>query len=167
LQNGLPRLLKLNPTISIVVLDSIASLFRIQDENIPNPWQHRSTMFFQISSLCKSLSSVYQIPFLVINEATTKIANTDNAFVSSSNQRLQPALGLSWSQCVNSTFFVTRGATTTIQSQSQSQPEVNQPTTRSTVPVVRRLLRCIKSPRAPANATVEFYIDYRGAVRIK
>ena len=61
LKNGLPRLLKLHPTISVVVLDGIASLFRLQEESHPNPWHYRSTLFFQISSLCKTISSTFNL----------------------------------------------------------------------------------------------------------
>jgi RecA/RadA recombinase len=145
----LPRLLQLHPTISLVVLDGIANLFRIQDENRPNPWHHRSTTFFQLANACKTLASAHQVPFLVLNEATTRIGNSDG------QSHLEPALGLSWAQCVNSTFFVTRGHGTYTPSQS------------STTSVSRRILRCIKSPMVPKNAVVEFYIDYRGTVRIK
>jgi hypothetical protein len=37
----------------------------------------------------------------VLNEATTQIGNSDG------QSHLEPALGLSWAQCVNSSFFVT------------------------------------------------------------
>ena len=126
-------------TISLVVLDGIASLFRLLPEyelSSPssqtqyhyknNPWHHRATTFFQISNLCKKLSSKYDVPFVVTNECTTRIPDSDTSNLPTNEGRmdrhrnqnhqrsfLEPALGLAWSQCVNCRFFVRRSGTET------------------------------------------------------
>lgn len=167
LETKLEGLLQLHhPNVSVVVLDGIANLFRgiqEEEENTPNPWQHRATMFFRISSRCKQLSSSYQTPFLIINEATTKIANTNENLPPTHKNQLQPALGLSWAQSVNSTFFVTRGGAGTDRKSAPSDSDESQPNQT----VSRRLLKCIKAPHLPGNEIVSFFIDHRGTFRIK
>jgi len=161
LRTNLPRLLRKHPGISVVVLDGIATLFRLlpdeaeqqqqqqqqqnddtktnDDDNEArgfgggggtgsNPWQHRAATFFQISNLCKELSSRFEVPFVVLNECTSKIpagiatggapAGRWDSTVRYRRQQQQqkrgpnaasePALGLAWSQCVNCSFFVRR-----------------------------------------------------------
>ena len=162
LQTALPRLLNLhNPTISLVVLDGIANLFRLETNH-----QKRSNLFFQLSSRCKAISDQFKIPFLIVNAATTKIQNENNNPFGNSSSFLEPALGLSWAQCVNSTFFVTRQAGTTTTTTTTTIPTTTQSNQSTTITVPRRILRCVKSPQVPANAAIEFYIDCRGTVRI-
>ena len=151
LRNNLPRLLKLHPTISVVILDGIATLFRgykQENETLKNPWQDRSSKFFQISSSCKALSFEYRVPFLVTNEATSRI--TSNTSVNDKSN-LEPALGLSWSQSINTSLFVTRGSSLT------AGDSVNR----------RRILRCLKSPHTSSKRSAEFTIESHGATRIK
>lgn len=135
LRDGLPRLLSLHrPTITLVVLDGIADLFRV-DEDGPggngeqggegqrgadvgggggtNRWHRRSVTFFQVSALCKALSSTYQVPFVVVNGATSRGGTAQQgdgaAWMTTTMTDAEPALGLAWSQCVNCRFWVTRG----------------------------------------------------------
>ena len=156
LTTNLDRLLHQNPTISLVILDGIANLFRFLPEYEPqsssqqqqssqhynnnNPWHHRAITFFQISNLCKELSTKYEVPFVIINECTTKIPNdtittsTDTGgttFHRNYQQKqlpvLEPALGLAWSQCVNCRFFVRRlGVMTTTYNNSNNSSDHQQ-----------------------------------------
>ena len=155
LVHNLPRLLKYHPTISVVILDGIATLFRgykYENENLANPWHDRSSKFFQISSKCKELSFHYQVPFLVTNEATSRIASTTTSGhnIDSMKSNLEPALGLSWSQSINASFFVTRKSSLTESENSNK----------------RRIIRCNKSPHVPSNTVEEFVIEPRGATRL-
>ncbi len=157
LSTRLPKLLATHParTVRLIVLDGIAHIFRHAEDIIGMPsrqhWQARSVTFFKLSSLCKRLSDQFQIPFVIVNQATTRI----DALSSTTNQedRLEPALGLSWKQCVNSSFFVTSREAIFLPSNSGA-------------PVRRRRLECLKAPHVPNQATMEFYIDQRGTVRI-
>jgi Rad51 len=195
LEDKLPRLLRLDPNISLVVLDSLASLFRVNEEignnnynghenlksfgnhhhyhNDKNrndtPWKNRATAFFKIATHCKSISDKYQLPFVIVNDATTKIEPSSpwNYRVVSSSQ--EPALGLSWSQCVNASYFVARlterGATpATFQTQSPMSQTDAQPQQARTI--IRRALRCLRSPKLASDTTILFQIDDRGAVPI-
>lgn len=160
LTKSLPKLLASHPpkSIRLIVLDGIAHIFRhAEDGNgMPNRqhWQTRSVNFFTISSHIKRLSNQFQIPFVILNQATTRIEVFPSTLCcTKEGDRLEPALGLSWKQCVNSSFFVTRTSATFLPSNT-------------TIAVSRRRLECIKAPHVPTKAAMEFYIDQRGTVRI-
>jgi hypothetical protein len=152
LQYGLPKLLESHRDTRVVVLDDIASLFRqAEHEGVLDRryWQERSSTFFQLSTVCKKLSEQYEIPFVILNQATTRIQDDIGT---SSSSRLEPALGLSWRQCVNASFFVDN-TSTLVRSKSNA-------------PARKRRMVCLKSPRIPSQAVIEFYIDERGTVRL-
>jgi hypothetical protein len=150
LSKKLPSLLTQHPGISVVILDNIATLFRYQDDpGLANPWHTRSATLFQCSAICKQLSTHYQIPFLIINQVTTKLSHSDSNSNSnppplSSQQHafLEPALGLSWSQCCNATWFLTRC--------SESS--------------TRRVLSCRRSPTTANDTSVVFTIEKEGTL---
>jgi RecA/RadA recombinase len=157
LQRGLPKLLTMHSSdIRVVVLDEIASLFRYAEHDgilDRTYWQERSLSFFKLSTLCKQLSEQHQIPFVILNQATTRIQH-GGSNCNTTGGRLEPALGLSWRQCVNASFFVDN---TSIMIKSNS----------STSALTRkRRLVCLKSPRISSLAVMEFYIDDRGTVRL-
>lgn len=110
LYEKLPRLLQRETDIQVVVMDSIASLFRFQEEqqipygiqqNNSNWWLERASIFFDVSIRCRYLSDVHKTPFLILNEVTTKISALGGSF-----SKLEPALGLSWSQCCNASYMI-------------------------------------------------------------
>jgi RecA/RadA recombinase len=141
LSKKLPFLLTQHPGISVVILDNIATLFRYQDDpGLANPWHTRSATLFQCSAICKQLSTHYQVPFLIINQVTTKLLSNSNHTLSSQHSSLEPALGLSWSQCCNATWFLTR------RSESSSC----------------RILSCRRSPTTANDISVEFTIETEG-----
>jgi hypothetical protein len=80
----------------VVILDDIATLFRVLEGSIVS----RSATLFALAASLKRLSDKYQVPILVLNQVTTK--GND---ISSINE---PALGLSWAQCVNQAYSVTK-----------------------------------------------------------
>ena len=152
LSKKLPTLLTQHPGISVVILDNIATLFRYQDDpGLANPWHTRSATLFQCSAICKQLSTHHQIPFLIINQVTTKMSNSNSNSTSnhpplSSRQQqqmsLEPALGLSWSQCCNATWFLSR--------RSESS--------------TGRVLSCRRSPTTATDTSVEFTIEKEGTL---
>lgn len=216
LKSSLPKLLLASspPSMRLVVLDGIADLFRHADHHnhhdlgggstttkMPGRehYQERSAAFFQISKLCKQLSEEFQVPFVVLNQATTRIDDTTSPTTTTTTttstssraagtnhhhqqqhtagneDRLEPALGLSWKQCVNASFFVTATQVTYQPSHQSSSSTTTRSTTTSSITnkstgqqdlVRRRTLKCLKSPHVPGNATLPFYIDHRGTVRI-
>jgi hypothetical protein len=142
LSKKLPSLLTQHPEISVIILDNIATLFRYQDDpGLANPWHTRSANLFQCSAICKQLSTRYQVPFLIINQVTTILSNSNQQPLSSQHSSLlEPALGLSWSQCCNATWFLTRC--------SESS--------------TRRVLSCRRSPTTGNDTSVEFTIEKEG-----
>jgi len=200
LTTSLGRLLHHHRTISVVVLDGIANLFRIIPEyelssstqsssqyHYNNPWHHRAVTFFQISKLCRELSSKFEVPFVVINECTSKIPNDTTTTGETLHRRmkqqtvvLEPALGLAWSQCVNCRFFVSRSGEMThsnsSSSNNQQQQQQESISTATTTPtsnsnntnkVYRRLLHCLKAPHISSeSAKSEFSIDSSGVIPI-
>jgi RecA/RadA recombinase len=179
LQTSLPRLIGMHPTISVVVLDGIANLFRLLPEqqqqqnhrasNNSNPWHDRAVTFFQISNLCKELSSRFEIPFVVLNECTSRIQNV----VAQHQQQkavLEPALGLAWSQCVNCSFFVRRCESNdriidTSSSRNQYSNTGNKQQQQKSG--CSRILQCLKAPHVSSeSSTATFWIDRSGIIPI-
>ena len=80
--------------IGIIVIDSMAGLFRISDEGQSSSWYvRRSGILFQAAAQLKKLSSQYHVPVVVVNQVSGSTT---------------PALGLSWSHCINCRYFITR-----------------------------------------------------------
>jgi hypothetical protein len=169
LQVRLPKLLGEHST-SVVIIDGISNLFRIQEteedvygntrtDNSSMWHQQRAITFFQISNLCKLLSTQFQSPFVIINQATTRIIENDDGNTTNTNRttatrttKLEPALGLAWSQCVNSTFFVTR------KEQQETLSSLTSSSSRR-----RRLVQCLKAPHISSdNSFWEFTVDQSG-----
>ncbi len=115
--------------IGLIVLDSVAGLFRtpqdisMSSENDPKRrrtgyasatsssgsgsissaplyYAQRSEMLFQISAKLKQISDQYGVHIVVINQVTGK-----------GSGKVVPALGLSWSNCVNDRFLLGRRET--------------------------------------------------------
>lgn len=189
LRTSLPRLLRMHNTTSVVVLDGIANLFRLLPErqqhrlycsnfkkndraNRSNPWHDRAVTFFQISNLCKELSSRFEVPFVVLNECTSRIPT---AVEQQPKAVLEPALGLAWSQCVNCSFFVSRESTRTSNTTTvpwrndgkikQSSRENNCNNEKNQKNVCHRILHCLKAPHVSSeHSTAKFWIDRSGVI---
>ena len=90
--------------LGIIVLDSLAGLYRIAEDDggqdtTPSKeyYMHRSAMFYTIAAQLKRLSERYGVYFVVVNQVT---ASFDHGVI--------PSLGLSWSNCVSERYFVFR-----------------------------------------------------------
>jgi RecA/RadA recombinase len=101
LHEELPKVMEQNPTISLVVFDSITSIFVMSCENYPSEAIERSLYLFKVSSQMKKLSEMHLAPFLVINQVRANVT-------SSINDDVIPALGLSWKSCINQRYFLSR-----------------------------------------------------------
>ncbi|CAJ1966833.1 unnamed protein product [Cylindrotheca closterium] len=176
---GLPKLLKeqqdgihdassnSSSRISLVVLDGIATLFRQKEKG--QSWVDRSAHFFQIASICQRLSHEHQVPFVFTNEATCKLSNSDSSIGGLlASSQLEPALGLSWAQCINSSYFVQKqqGYDHHQSSNNNSYNNSNNNNNNNNKDNNKRVLKCIKSPHMDTNVKAEFAIEQRGIVRI-
>ncbi|KAI5311579.1 hypothetical protein L3X38_040752 [Prunus dulcis] len=103
--------------VKLIVIDSIAALFRSQYQTTPADLKRRSEMFFNISGTLKGLANKYGLaggchqPSGGFYWATSwsewgevgKLGVLDT-----SGRRVSPALGLAWAHCINSRVFLAR-----------------------------------------------------------
>ncbi|XP_076898715.1 DNA repair protein XRCC3 homolog [Bidens hawaiensis] len=105
--------------IKLIVIDSIAALFRSDFDNTPNDLKRRSSLFFKISSLLKSHAHRFGIAVVLTNQVVDSFDSGEGSssggvrvgnleFMYTSGRRVCPALGLSWANCVNSRLFLSR-----------------------------------------------------------
>ncbi|KAL2465770.1 DNA repair protein XRCC3-like protein [Abeliophyllum distichum] len=100
--------------IRLIVIDSIAALFRSEFDNTPLELKRRSSMFFKIASKLKSQAQKFGLAVVVTNQVMDVIESSGNLRIGnsgvlcSSGRRVCPALGLSWANCVNIRLFLWR-----------------------------------------------------------
>ncbi|XP_042485765.1 DNA repair protein XRCC3 homolog [Macadamia integrifolia] len=102
--------------VKLVVIDSIAALFRSEFENTPADLKRRSSLFFRISGKLKSQAKRYGLAVVVTNQVVDFVASDgvnglrvgNMRCLYSSGRQIFPALGLAWANCVNSRLFLSR-----------------------------------------------------------
>ncbi|KAG0533440.1 hypothetical protein BDA96_04G193700 [Sorghum bicolor] len=95
--------------IRLILLDSIASLFRADFDASPADLRRRSALFFQISAKLKELAYRHQCVVVVTNQVVDVVEEgAGNTVAWSSGRRVSPALGIAWANCVNMRLFLTR-----------------------------------------------------------
>ncbi|XP_051216869.1 DNA repair protein XRCC3 homolog [Lolium perenne] len=93
----------------VILLDSIASLFRADFDASPADLKRRTGLFFKISAKLKELAYRHKCVVVVTNQVVDVVeGNTGNTMAWSSGRQVSPALGLSWANCVNTRLFLTR-----------------------------------------------------------
>lgn len=105
--------------LRLVVVDSIAALFRSEFDNTAVDLRRRSALFFRISAELRRVARRFRLAVVVTNQVVDfvgeaggsngnglKIGNLRS--LRSSGRRVCPALGLGWSNCVNSRLFLSR-----------------------------------------------------------
>ena len=124
---------------SLVVIDSIAALFRLEYD--ASAARERSMLLFDITTTLKWIGSTHNTLIVVTNQATANITT----FATNSTEWV-PALGLSWSNCVNVRVRVTK---------TQMRHEITR--REETVVTHPRGERQIQPPRAVAIRSI--YVD--------
>ncbi|KAJ1387659.1 Rad51/DMC1/RadA [Sesbania bispinosa] len=100
--------------VRVIVVDSIAALFRSDFDNTYLDLKERSSLFFKISGKLKSLAKRFGLVVLVTNQVVDFIEGSSDIRIGnftelySSGRRVCPALGLAWANCVNSRLFLSR-----------------------------------------------------------
>ena len=97
--------------IKLIVIDSIAALFRSDFDNTPLELKRRSSLFFKISGELKSLANRFGLAVVVTNQVGDLIGVNEGLNLPSlysMGRRVCPALGLAWANCVNSRLFLSR-----------------------------------------------------------
>nr|XP_043622989.1 DNA repair protein XRCC3 homolog [Erigeron canadensis] len=112
------RLEKGNETrlnVKLIVIDSIAALFRSDFENNAGDLKKRASLFFKISSVLKTYANRFGIAVVLTNQVVDLMGDNDGLSgvrvgnleeMYTSGRRVCPALGLSWANCVNSRLFL-------------------------------------------------------------
>lgn len=128
--------------LRLIVIDSIASLYRGADEHSNEKSYHvdRSGFFFQLSQFLRFLSDVYGVAVIVVNQASSSMNEDDPSS--------HPALGLSWSQCIHTRLWLSKGTSTLVLQGSKSAQPI-------------RKLRVVFSPAVPDSA-VDYVITSEG-----
>ncbi|GAB4853574.1 hypothetical protein Ancab_017765 [Ancistrocladus abbreviatus] len=103
--------------VKLIVIDSIAALFRSEFENTPVDLKRRSSLFFRISGKLKALANKFGLAVVVTNQVVDFVGSNDGlnglktgnlGCLYSSGRRVCPALGLAWANCVNVRLFLSR-----------------------------------------------------------
>lgn len=103
--------------IKLIVIDSIAALFRSDYENTPSDLKRRSSSFFRISGKLKALANKFGLAVVVTNQVVDFVESNDGigglrignlGCLNSSGRRVCPALGLAWANCINVRLFLSR-----------------------------------------------------------
>ncbi|CAI5742048.1 unnamed protein product [Peronospora destructor] len=108
LQARLPTLLEEQNT-KLVVLDSVAALFRLESTSSVKDAVKRSRTMFHMANCMRILSDEYGVVFIVTNQVT---GDFDPRSAATGNGQ-RPALGLTWSHCINQRLMITRNADST------------------------------------------------------
>jgi DNA-repair protein XRCC3 len=125
LDERLPHLLR-QQNVKLVVIDSIAALFRGEVTGCVEDLTQRSALLLHMGATMKRLSHRYQLPFVVVNQVNDVFSNSNSsttAFASSSSRQVAPAMGLSWSHCVNTRIMLSRIAGPNEWSHHQLDPQ--------------------------------------------
>jgi DNA-repair protein XRCC3 len=144
-----------NPPPSLVIIDSIAALFRIEYD--VNAVPERSRILFDITTTLKWISTTHNALIIATNQATANMS----AFATNPEEWV-PALGLSWANCVN---VRVRIAKTQLKHEIEVGPIRSSPVGELPVEVQRMVpVRTIYVEVSPIRQEVkgQFYIDNAG-----
>lgn len=144
LEYKLPSLL-MQQNIKLIVVDSIAALFRA--EYVPSQHSARAKLLKNIGSRLNYLSCKHSAAVVCVNQVTAAInhGSNDPPFQS----EVLPALGLAWADIPNMRIMLHRDESVTecdLQKEVQSSP---------------RCLRVLSAPHLP-NITLSYTIDSSG-----
>ncbi|KAK9705827.1 hypothetical protein RND81_07G085000 [Saponaria officinalis] len=103
--------------VRVIVIDSIAAVFRSEFENTPADLKRRSSFFFKIAGRLKELAEKFGLAVVVTNQVVDFVGSNDGInglrignlrYFYTSGRRVCAALGLAWANCVNTRLFISR-----------------------------------------------------------
>ncbi|CAO2817569.1 unnamed protein product [Amaranthus hypochondriacus] len=103
--------------VKLIVIDSIAALFRSQFDNTPADLKERSSLFFKISGKLRGLAEKFGLAVVITNQVVDFVGNDEGinglqignlSCLYTSGRRVCPALGLAWANCVNTRLFISK-----------------------------------------------------------
>ena len=144
LRHRLPALLDRNGNIKLIVIDSIAALFRSQYET--SELLLRSSDMKTVVSLLHGLIYSHKITIICTNQITADFACPGG---------VKPALGLLWSNSVNARIILERNET--VDGEEELQDNIK---------LVPRVLKVDMAPHLPVR-TMQYCIDDNGVFGLK
>ncbi|OAY59110.1 DNA repair protein XRCC3 homolog [Manihot esculenta] len=117
--------------VRLIVIDSVAALFRSEFDNTSSDLRRRSLLFFKISGKLKELAKRFNLAVVVTNQVVDFVGSGEGvngvrignlASLYSSGRRVCPALGLAWASCVNSRLFLARDENGMVDGDEGSSP---------------------------------------------
>lgn len=149
--------------IKLIVIDSVAALFRSEFDNNPKDLKRRSSLFFKISSKLKAQAVKYGAAVVITNQvvdvmdsyasdSALRIGNSECLY--SSGRKVCAALGLSWAHCVNIRLFLWREEERVVV-ECGEEAETRQ----------RRFIRVVFAPHLP-DSSCQFVIKREGVFGI-
>ncbi|KAL6523384.1 hypothetical protein OROGR_016987 [Orobanche gracilis] len=158
----LPRLEFLVPKLNIklVVIDSIAALFRGEYDNTPIELKRRSGVFFKVASKLKLLARKFGLAVVLTNQVVDVMGDSNSLRIGnsvslcSSGRRVCAALGLSWANCVNIRLFMWREDERMEEREGEEDGSLQNFRT-------RRFIRIVFAPHLP-DSSCEFVIRREG-----
>ncbi|CAM6036314.1 unnamed protein product, partial [Sphagnum compactum] len=99
--------------VKLIVIDSVAALFRADFDTNKTDLTKRASLFFRLSAKLKQYAQQFNIAIVVTNQVTDCFdeVQSDQEYMEhlmTSGRFVRPALGLSWSHCVNTRLFLSR-----------------------------------------------------------
>lgn len=103
--------------VKLIVIDSIAALFRSEFDNTPADLKRRSSFFFKISGRLRALAEKFGLAVVITNQVVDFVGTNEGVnglrignlgCLYTSGRRVCPALGLAWANCVNTRLFISR-----------------------------------------------------------
>ncbi|CAN8248392.1 unnamed protein product [Cochlearia groenlandica] len=152
--------------LKLIVLDSVAALFRSEFDNTRTDLRKRASLFFKVSMKLKHLANKFGLAVVITNQVTDFVESSDGLsglrignlrYLCSSGRRVVPALGLAWSHCVNSRLFISRSDDIGCKEGSGN----DESGTSSVSKRAQRRLDVVFSPYLPADSC-EFMITQEG-----
>ncbi len=178
-----PPLLPSKPgKIRLCVIDSMSALFRGEFNLSKGDTLERAKIIFAMAKQMKTLSDKFKLPFVVTNQVTADFqagqAGQGGVEGGMEGGGVQPALGLSWSNCVHSRYLLTRrdrnnawpvsslppslppSAATTM-AETGERNGSSSSSSSSTSQWVRQM-RLLLSPSLPPNLSCQFVVETAG-----
>ncbi len=109
-EQRLPQLLN-NSFVKLIVIDSIAGLFRSEFSNEESI--ERSKLLWKQANQLKLLSDTFNVPIVIVNQVSdlfSRDSNNNNFHFGQASVTAKkiPALGLAWSNCINTRVLLER-----------------------------------------------------------
>lgn len=147
--------------IKLIVIDSIAALFRSEFDNSPSDLKKRSSLFFKISSKLKAQAMQFGLAVVVTNQVVDSMDSSDGLRIGnsrclySSGRKVCAALGLSWANCVNTRLFLSRSEEKVVEDEDGGLA----------ITTARRFISVIFSPHLP-DSSCQYLIEREGVVGV-